>query len=699
MQVKPYPESKRRMLIERTPTDFITFLEEIKYADGKRFVRESLLQKQVRGFRDGNALLKLTVPTLIKKLKNEQELTDSSSHVWDAFAKAWMYWVKSHPELDDLLTGFDNKADFDKTDKCIAPPNSELDVQCFAILLEASRDKPIHQEMVRCFYEYGYFNEAEEIESIVDQFPSCEEVELREAIERIPNRIDELSNEIDRLSRSIEALNSRVNALEISNIEEKIESIVNRLLSGEERETKERLEGFSGRTDELSDAIDRLSQSIEDLDSRVSANETDNVEQKLTQRIAKFNEAFNSKLHGLKEEIKEEIVENRKALNDQVVNNSQEIRQMVEQQGQDGITKLNTEIEARVEVLENRYEEAVRMIRKNKLVTDEPKTSHSALKKGEQYRQKLQENTERYEGEEVYLGDFCHALGRLGLIDSGDENIARAIHIALKAFPAIEIDRDQRIIKAWRLMCDDHFNFTRVHVGMGWFGWQDWFPGFFAEECFEEKLERGDLRVSMEKLIELGDMPWVIHMADCDRSFPDSYLPPFLDWVDELFKDSIKVFLTRTYEANRCQTGEDFYARVARLPTPKNPEPIEAKTLRSSKIPLTLSEWKSWCQPNPDANPNYEEYDDFLQAIRLAIEDEDVQVPMELLREIRRYLRLSHKIMADTQAFDWALTLRLLPWIGNRYELINVVQRLIDNSPQELRRFQHGLQMARESNK
>ena len=88
----------------------------------------------------------------------------------------------------------------------------------------------------------------------------------------------------------------------------------------------------------------------------------------------------------------------------------------------------------------------------------------------------------------------------------------------------------------------------------------------------------------------------------------------------------------------------------------------------------------------------------FLTQLEWTILDKGIQIPMEILPEIRHYLRLSYEILAPTRALDWALIMRLLPWVGNRHGLIDVVQNLVSKENQDLPHFQDGLQAARESN-
>ena len=314
---------------------------------------------------------------------------------------------------------------------------------------------------------------------------------------------------------------------------------------------------------------------------------------------------------------------------------------------------------------------------------------------GKHYKTQLQTKNQGYINENHYLLDFMSNLRQSGLTDS--EDTARAIHVAMKAFPALEI-ADARLMRVWRVMCCDHLYLTTINVELGWLGSQDWFPDLFAEECFKERLERSDLEVSIGKMLELGDMPWMIYFRNCDRSFPESYLPSFLNWIAQLRQDGIVLFLIRCLGTNRCETNEDFYERIARLPEPDNQKPIKPVNLQDSKIVLTLSEWKNWCRPNPDADQIFARQFEFLTQLESEILDKGIQVPMEILPEIRYYLQLSHEVIAPSRALDWALNIRLLPWIGNRYNLIDIVQNLVNQKSQELPHFQDGLQAARESN-
>ena len=646
MEAKPYPVEKRRILIERSQATFVAFLQQVTDPQGRNFVRNQLLQRRVPGFREGRAPLKRTVPQLIHTLKQEQELTNPDSAIWDLFTKAWMYWVKSHPELDDVLTTFDNGADFDDNHQCIRLPNSKLDVEGFRVLLEASHKSQIDQETIRDFYEYGYFKTDADIENLIDQALPRQKIEQKQQIEQLPDQVDSIRREVDELR-------SQISDLKVVN---ELEQILDQQIANAQQ-------SFENQISELSHQISEVRQYLENQIS----------ESNFTQTISPLRQSITA--------LETRITEFIHAIDRQITPVAQEIRD-TNQFVEDRLETVHNDISKIQSTLEEQNQSAV------------PRIAHRASEIGENYRSNLNESTERYTDENEYLDDFYHCLRRFGVTGSEDKEMAAAIHIALKAFPAVEI-ADARIIKVWRLMCDNHFYDTTINVEMGWLGLQDWFPDLFARQCFGEQLEPVELESSIRRMLEFGNMLWVIYFRYCDRSFPDTYLPGFLDWISDSCHNGIRTLLIRCSGTNRCETNEGFYERIARLPKPKSQEPIESRNLRPSRIPLTLFEWHAWCQPDPNIDSQYERPYDFLEELRSVVENSGMQIPIEILREIRHYLQLSYEIMEPTRALDWALTLRLLPWIGNRHRLIDIVQNLVDN--QKSPHFQEGLQIAREA--
>lgn len=642
MEAKTYPEEKRKDIIKRSKEDFIVFLEEVTEPARRQFIQQELLPSKVRGFRPGHAQLTLTVPRLINNLKREQELTNSNSVIWNKFKTAWTAWVESRRELNKLLLEFDNASDFDDNHKCIAPPNSELDIQCFKALLEASHNNQIDRETIQRFYEYGYFLPSDEIETLIEKALPQAEIKRQRQLAALPDQVNQLSE-------AINLLNSRLSEIEPAyETVQRLDRQIAEVIKSFESQLSETKSNFNKRIGQLINSrLSKVEESVKSLETQLVAAEFLN---NMGQEVARLDQDIQESTQSFKVRL-------------------------------DKLDKAITEIRTKQE--------------KQHQTTDAPRIAHQAIQIGERYAVKFAEETEHYSDENDYLSGFKDDLQRFGVTDS--DETAAAIHVALKVFPALEV-ADTRTIDVWRLGCDNHLHITKIDVEMGWLGLQDWFPDLFSQECFGEQLRQIDLNISIRKMLEMGDMPWVIHLSNCDRSFPESYLPRFLDWIDDFSDGAIRVFLTRCSGLNRCETNQDVYAWVARLPEPQNREPIVAPKLRPSGVIVTRSEWESWCRPSADANLQYDSQLTFLDQLCTKIEYTGLQVPTMLLREIQHYLRLSHGILAASKSLDWALTLRLLPWIGNRRELIDTVQNLINQKNHELPHFRDGLLQASEEN-
>lgn len=671
MEAKPYPETKRRVLITQSVSDWTAFLEEI--TQGKQFIQQNLLQHKVPGFRPGRAPLEQTVPRLISRLMRKKELTRPDSAIWNAFKNAWKHWVGSHPELNNILSELvDNAADFDENGQCIEPPNSELDRGCFEILLEASRDNRLARETIQRFYEYGYFEEDEEIESLIAKALPREEIEFRKRLAALPDEVESLTENVKSLSTEVDTLSENVKSLASRTPPEA-------LANGAEQELEQRIAevraDFEAQLQQLTQQIAAVCEPFEARLSKTESSTTQIVG--LLKRIS----SLEAKVSELKTSV--DSVENKPFATEFVTIKQQntEFNRQARQTQRD-IHSLVTRLDA--------LDEAVGEI-KARLhpTTSEPQIAYQALRLAESYAANLGPETGHYEDESDYLEDFGRGLARFGITQS--EETAAALHVALKAFSVLEI-ADTRVIEVWRLICGNHLHVTKLNVEMGWLGVQDWFPTLFSQECFEEELARIDLSASIEKMLETGNMPWAIHLANYDRSFPESYLPSFLEWIRHLSRpDSIRIFLTRCSGTNRCETNEDIYTWVARLPKPQAREPATAGRLLPLDI-VTLSEWDSWCCPHSDTD----EHLGLLEQLQSAIQNNGISVPEPIFRDIQQYLQRSQGLLASTRALDWALTFRLLPWIGNRHEFINAVQTLIDGERRELPHFQEGLQQARE---
>ena len=642
MRMKQYPEEKRQILAERNVDDVADFFQEIK---GQ--VAQSLYQiiPRPKGFRTKGQLRPEAQRSILKRFisscKKEKEISNSCSVVWKQFADIFVLWVKSRSELFKVLEGFSNEEDFNEDNEHIDSPNSELDYQCFNILLEASHNSRIDRETIQRFYDYGYFNEDKKIQTIIDKAVPYEGIKRKQKIAELPDRVEELSQIVNTLI-------SRVSAMESSN-------------------------------EANQDLDQRIAEAIAPFESRL-------IESKASFRKSshQLKQAIYSQLSKVEDSVKS--LETQLAEGEFVDSTRQEIGQLIQ-----CIQESNQSHGDRFDGLDKRIAEIKTERDKQSQLTKAPRLAYQAVCIGDRFDSQLSEDNEHYSDEDDYLWNFTHCLRRFGVTNSGEigDEMAAAIHVALKTFPALAFN-DTRVFRVWQLMCGNHCHITEIGVEMGWLGLQDWFPELFSHECFGEKLRRIDLEISIRRMLEIGDMPWAIHFSNCDRSFPESYLPRFLDWIGELSDGEIRIFLTSCSGMNRCRTTQDAYARVACLPAPERPEPIEARNLQPGDI-VTRHEWKSWCQPNHTTHQV-----EFLNQLQEAIENTGVQIPIVLLREIQRYLGLSHGLLAPSRALDWALTLRLLPWIAYHREAIDAMQNLMNQENRELPHFQKELLQARE---
>ena len=534
MLAKPYPEAKRRILLERNVEDFVTFLEEVTDNQGRTFIRNGLLPRTVTGFRPGHAPLTLTVPKLISNLREEQELTNPDSRKWDMFSDAWKAWIVSHSRLNEILLQFDNRDDFDENQQCIIPANSELDRHCFEVLVAASHSDRINQETIRRFYEYGYFNQCEQIENLINGANTREVIERRQQIEQLPDQVNRLRQEINDLRTQFSGLEP------ISELQHVLEQRISEV----ERSFEEQISGLP-----LTQSFSQLTQSVESLNSRLDVLENSQTEiesgiNDFVEHIERIIRELEQQIQDTNQSVTEQLDQSNNAVRDITAQNEQQ-RQSIEQSVTERFSSLVSaiaEIRSDVELQNQRIdtsENDSHTLETEKSEGTIPRTAQKAIEFGKYYAAKLEESRERYQNENEYLVHFQDSLRRYGITESNET--APAFHVALKAFPALEI-ADTRIFKIWNVTCNKHFFYTRLFVEMGWLGIQDWFPKLLADECFGERLERIDLKASIQKMLGMGNMFWAIHFRNCDRSFPECYLPSFIRWIKSIPESHISKF-------------------------------------------------------------------------------------------------------------------------------------------------------------
>lgn len=445
--------------------------------------------------------------------------------------------------------------------------------------------------------------------------------------------------------------------------DEKIEDLIDNALTQKEIDQEQKIA-------ELPDKFAELIQNIHDLNSRVSVVESANeLKQELEKQIMKTSETFDENLKELTEQIAA-ISESLDTRISKIESSSIKTSEFSKQ-----VTPLKSQL--------SQLNKSIKTLEDKRQTTESPRIAYQAIEIGEKTAS-LVKNRKKQKNEKEYLNAFGIPFWLLGIIDSMDSSEAKAIHVALKAFSVIEIP-DTRIIDAWNAACGNNLHITTLDVGMGWLDSQDWFPKLFSEICFGEELRQMDLDVSVEEMINKGNFLWAIHLNNYDRSFPECYLPRFLKWLRNR-KVFAKVFLTRCCSENRCKTSFEVYNDVGLLPEPARTMTDKQTTLPDTDAIVDKSVWGKWCQPADDIL--YKTEIQFLDELQSEIEN----IPLQLLQDIRSYLLLSHQIFEPDKALDWALYLRLFPWLSDRTEIGDTLYNLIKQSDFDLTRTTDALQ-------
>lgn len=194
MNTKAYPIEKRKIIASRPFEDLMAFSMGIAPQLLDNFIKKL---PPIQGFRKGthNELL-----ARLKRFLRRAEVWSDAD--WSMFNDLWLDWTKTHPNLDEVLSQFDNTCDFE-LEKLGVPPNSELDIKCFEFLSAKSGEARISKELINNFYEYGYFLVDPIIEQYISIAKSSEELELF----KLPDRI----KKIEDATKNVEAISSTIN--------------------------------------------------------------------------------------------------------------------------------------------------------------------------------------------------------------------------------------------------------------------------------------------------------------------------------------------------------------------------------------------------------------------------------------------------------------------------------------------------------
>ena len=307
-----------------------------------------------------------------------------------------------------------------------------------------------------------------------------------------------------------------------------------------------------------------------------SANE---LKQQLDKQITEASEAFE---------------ENFQKLNQQITAVSESLNTKISKIESSSIK--TSDLSKQVNSLKSQLSElkkSVNTLENKRQTTESPRIAYQAVEIGKNAAS-LVKNKKKQKNEKDYLQEFRIRLWLLGITESIDSSEAKAIHVALKTFSVVEIT-DARIIDAWKAACGNNLHITTLDVGMGWLDTQDWFPAYFSMKCFGEEMRLIDLDTSVEEMFNSGNQLWAIDIRNCDRSYPESYLPDFLRWIDK-HRNCAKIFLTRCLGENCCNTSFEVYNEVGQLPKPTKMQSIEPVSLPVSEAIVDNSGWEHWCQ-------------------------------------------------------------------------------------------------------
>ncbi|MCG8402124.1 MAG: hypothetical protein MJA84_11070 [Firmicutes bacterium] len=228
MNPKLYPPEKRLKISQRPLEEIYQFAHEVSRELWNAFV---LKLPPVDGFRRGTPKeLQRRFRIFINRISRWNDME------WMMFKDLWVSWVKTHPHLDLLLSKFDNSTDF-KEDIKGKLPNSSLDVQCFQYLAQNSEESRVPRELIKRFYDFGYFQEDPIIEHYITIAKSTVELELIERsmefekmwlqFGELGTSVGVLSNRLDAIAQDREKVLFLVNS--IDRVEKKLEDSLQKI--------------------------------------------------------------------------------------------------------------------------------------------------------------------------------------------------------------------------------------------------------------------------------------------------------------------------------------------------------------------------------------------------------------------------------------------------------------------------------------
>jgi len=231
MKPKSYPPAKREIIVKRPIDDIMGFCKEINVSEWKKI---AVKLPPVNGFRKGtDAEIRERFKVYIRKIGHWNEAG------WEMFLELWLAWINSHQALNDLLKQFENEEDF--IDDNVAPPNTQKDIECFEFLTLYGEEVMISRELLKKFYDYGYFVESSKIEYHISQAKSELEFKMLETFREVDLLSTKLKESIkdkeDRENKFIRELKEYKDKVDLFN--SKIEQLNNTLNSSQNKHNQQ----------------------------------------------------------------------------------------------------------------------------------------------------------------------------------------------------------------------------------------------------------------------------------------------------------------------------------------------------------------------------------------------------------------------------------------------------------------------------
>ena len=248
MQYKSFPSEKRTYILQKPLAEFEQFFQELSPTEQNHFVSR-LPELQRGGFLPHSPRRrKMQLIQLLRDAKNPE-----NSHytlAWNILEGVWQAWIVSHHELHMLLEQYDNSDDFQDDEP--KPPNTYLDIECLKYLTYASFNNKINKELIKKFYEFGYFKKDNVIDSHIKIANSLNDIENNRAIFSALGIIEKIKIDTESLEKKSSEIVATYETTK--NEVEKFYSVIHQ----QRNELIERIEDLSSRLLLVDDIKKRL---------------------------------------------------------------------------------------------------------------------------------------------------------------------------------------------------------------------------------------------------------------------------------------------------------------------------------------------------------------------------------------------------------------------------------------------------------